>query len=128
MLFMSMGQDHVSELWPPRGLPFIHQMMIYIKVESQDGMILTRENQRTWRKTCPSAILSTTNPTWPDPSVNPGLHGERLATNHLSHGMPITNQTWGGGSISRVYSSLNAIANLIYWHICYNITSVYLYF
>jgi hypothetical protein len=34
----------------------------------------------------PSAILSTTNPTWIDPGANPGLQGERPATNRLSHG------------------------------------------
>jgi hypothetical protein len=44
------------------------------------------ENRRTRRKTCPSATLSTTNPTWIDPGTNPGLRGERLATNDLSHG------------------------------------------
>jgi hypothetical protein len=33
-------------------------------------------------KTCSSAILSTTNPTWTDPD----LRGERPATNHLNHG------------------------------------------
>jgi hypothetical protein len=33
----------------------------------------------------PSATLSTTNPTWIDPGANPGLRGERPATNHLSH-------------------------------------------
>jgi hypothetical protein len=33
-------------------------------------------------KTCHSATLSTTNPTWTDP----GLHSERLATNCLSYG------------------------------------------
>jgi hypothetical protein len=31
------------------------------------GMKLTRENQSTRRKTCPSATLSTKNPTWTDP-------------------------------------------------------------
>jgi hypothetical protein len=31
-------------------------------------------------KTCPSATLSTTNPTWIDPGANPGLRGERPAT------------------------------------------------
>jgi hypothetical protein len=47
--------------------------------ESDSGMmILTGENQRTLRKTCPSAILSTTNPTWIDQGMNQGLHGERL--------------------------------------------------
>jgi hypothetical protein len=47
--------------------------------------ILTRENRRTRRETCPSATLSTTNPTWLDPGENLGLRGERPATNHLSH-------------------------------------------
>jgi hypothetical protein len=49
-------------------------------------MKLTGENGRTRTKTCPSATLSTTNPTWTDPESNPGLHGERPATNRLSHG------------------------------------------
>jgi hypothetical protein len=48
--------------------------------------ILTGENRRTRRKTYPSATLSTTNPTWIDPGANPGLRGERPATNDLSHG------------------------------------------
>jgi hypothetical protein len=48
--------------------------------------ILTGENRRTRRKTCPSATLSTTNPTWIDPGANPGLRGERPATDDLSHG------------------------------------------
>jgi hypothetical protein len=38
------------------------------------------------RKTFPSATLSTTNPTWTDPGLNPGLRGERSATDRLSHG------------------------------------------
>jgi hypothetical protein len=37
-------------------------------------------------KTCASATLSTTNPTWTDPGSNPGVRGERPATNRLSHG------------------------------------------
>jgi hypothetical protein len=37
-------------------------------------------------KTCPSAILSTTNPTWTDPESNPGVRGGRPGTNLLSHG------------------------------------------
>jgi hypothetical protein len=51
--------------------------------------ILTGENRRTQRKTCPNATLSTTNPTWIDPGVNLGLRGERPATNDLSHGTVI---------------------------------------
>jgi hypothetical protein len=47
---------------------------------------IDRENRRTRRKTCPSSTLSITNPTWIDPGANLGLHGERPATNDLSHG------------------------------------------
>jgi hypothetical protein len=49
-------------------------------------MKLTGENRSTREKTCPSATLSTTNPTRPDPGSNPGLRGEKPATNRLSHG------------------------------------------
>ena len=48
-------------------------------------MKLTRENQST-PGTCPSATLSTINLTWTDTGSNPGLRGERPATNRLSHG------------------------------------------
>jgi hypothetical protein len=37
-------------------------------------------------KTCPSATLSTTNPTWPDPGSNPSRRGGKPATNRLSYG------------------------------------------
>jgi hypothetical protein len=37
-------------------------------------------------KTCPSATLSSTNPTWPDPGLNPGRRGGKPATNSLSYG------------------------------------------
>jgi hypothetical protein len=37
-------------------------------------------------KTCPSATLSTTNPTWTDPGSNPGLRGGRSVANRLIHG------------------------------------------
>jgi len=44
----------------------------YMHMETHSGMILTRENRRTQRKTCPNANLPTTNPTWTDQSTNPG--------------------------------------------------------
>jgi hypothetical protein len=37
-------------------------------------------------KSCPDATLSTTNPTWPDPGLNPGRHGGKPATNRFSYG------------------------------------------
>jgi hypothetical protein len=52
------------------------------------------EKQMEWRlageaevlgETCPSATLSTTNPTWLDPGFNPGRRGGKPATNHLSY-------------------------------------------
>ena len=49
-------------------------------------MKFTGENRSTWGKTCPSATLSNTNPTWTDPGSNPGLRAERQATNCLNHG------------------------------------------
>jgi hypothetical protein len=44
------------------------------------------KTEKLGRKTCPSATLSTTNPTWTYSGANPVLRGERPATNHLSHG------------------------------------------
>jgi hypothetical protein len=63
-----------------------------MSLESDGGMILTGENRRTRRKTCPSATFYTTNPTWIDPGANPVLRGERPATKDLNHGtalMPV---------------------------------------
>jgi hypothetical protein len=47
---------------------------------------IDRGNRRTPRKTCPGATFFTINPTWVDLGANPGLRGERPATNRLSHG------------------------------------------
>jgi hypothetical protein len=52
-------------------------------------MELTGENRSPGGKTCPSATLSTSNPTWTDPGSNPGLRGEKPATNRLSRGTTI---------------------------------------
>jgi hypothetical protein len=37
-------------------------------------------------KTYPSTTLSTTNPTWLDPGLNPGRRGGKPAANRLSYG------------------------------------------
>jgi hypothetical protein len=47
---------------------------------------IDRGKPTTWRKTCHSATLSTTNPTWADPGSNPGLRAVRPVTSRLSHG------------------------------------------
>jgi hypothetical protein len=46
-----------------------------------------RGKPKNLEKTCPSATVSTTNPTWADLDANTGLHGEMLATNHQNHFM-----------------------------------------
>jgi hypothetical protein len=51
-------------------------------------MKFTGEDRSIRGKTCPSATLSTTNPTWTEPGSNPDLRGERPATNRLSHAQP----------------------------------------
>jgi hypothetical protein len=61
-------------------------MLAFTHFPGDGGMILTGENRRTPRKTCPSATLSTTNLTWIDLGANPCLRGEMPATNDLSHG------------------------------------------
>jgi hypothetical protein len=55
-------------------------------MENDGGMILTEESEELEEKNSPSVTLSTTNPTWIDLAANPGLRGERTATNRLSHG------------------------------------------
>jgi hypothetical protein len=54
-------------------------------------MKLTGENRSTRRNTCPSATLSTTNPTRID--LGSSLSGGRPATNRLSHGTAEENLT-----------------------------------
>jgi hypothetical protein len=53
---------------------------------SSGGIILTGENRRTPKETCPSDTLPTTNPTWTALGANPGLRGEKPAANRLSYG------------------------------------------
>jgi hypothetical protein len=58
-------------------------------------MTLTGENQSTGRKTCHSASLSTTNPTWTDLVSNMELSSEgrrEPETNCLSHDSAIQDE------------------------------------
>jgi hypothetical protein len=45
-----------------------------------------QEKTKYSEKTCPSDVLSTTNPTWPDPGLKPGRRCGKPATNRLSYG------------------------------------------
>jgi hypothetical protein len=57
-------------------------------------MKVTWENRSTRGKTCPSATLSITNPTWTDPGSNPGLCGGRPAADRLNHGTATSDGHW----------------------------------
>jgi hypothetical protein len=74
-------------------------------------MKLIGENRSTRGKTCPSATLSTTNPTWTDLGSNPGLRGRRPAANHMSHGTAL------GGCLVR-YCSFSCLELYVLFHAC----------
>jgi hypothetical protein len=59
---------------------------LFFRVMEHRWNEIDRKNRSTWGKPCPSATLSTTNPTWTDPGSKQGLRCERPATNRLSHG------------------------------------------
>jgi hypothetical protein len=81
VLVYVLGLVCVYELRPPKGILFIPQV-IYISMESHGGMISTRKNRKTWKKSCPSA---TTNLTYTDPETNPRLRCKRPAANSPSN-------------------------------------------
>jgi hypothetical protein len=70
-------------------------------------------------KTCPSAILSTTNPTWPDPCPNTGGRGGKPATNRLSYGAafsgPLNMSYTCVGSLSGFVELRGELRYLIFW-------------
>jgi hypothetical protein len=57
------------------------------------------------RKTCTSATVSTTNPTWTDPGMNVGLHCDKPVTNHLSH------MAWPSQKLKMVFRKKRIIMN-----------------
>jgi hypothetical protein len=65
---------------------------------------VTGKNRSTRGKTCSNANLSTTNPTWTDPGSNPGLRGERPATNRLSCGTAYRSIWWRQIQIIKKFS------------------------
>jgi hypothetical protein len=61
----------------------------WTEVRSSDAIVLTGKGQSTRRKPYPTASFFTTNPTWTGLEKNPGLRGERPATNRLTHGTAV---------------------------------------
>jgi hypothetical protein len=54
-------------------------------------MRLIDKNRSTLRDACPSATLSTTNPTWTGLGLYLDLDSKRLVINHLHHGIALIN-------------------------------------
>jgi hypothetical protein len=116
------GWDYVSELLLLTDILFIPQM-IYEYGERQWNDVLTEENGRTRRKTCPSATFSTTNLTWIDSGANPWLHVERPATNRLSHGtahgpLVVWQTCWNRGVPWVKYSLADTLEGAAVWALC----------
>jgi hypothetical protein len=72
-------------------------------------------------ETIPVPTLSTTNSIWIDPDANPGLRGERPATNDLSHGTAVISGCVGyisykAKTLARTENTLFTILTVITWH------------
>jgi hypothetical protein len=65
-------------------------------------MILTGENRRNRRKTCPTATLSTTNHTWTNLGANPSHRVEKPATNRLRYETALAKRTWSRNQVLEV--------------------------
>jgi hypothetical protein len=77
-------------------------------------MKLTGKTRSTREKTCPSTTLSTTNPTWTDPGLDPGLRGERPATNRLSHGTAVSEFIFSCKVLIKIIFIYNLLTLLCY--------------
>jgi hypothetical protein len=89
--YLQVGHDYIIHVYGARLFLWSAASKGFVTIhppddmENHDRMILRGENQRTRRKTCPSATMPTTNPTWTDP----GLRGQRSVTNCLRRGTTI---------------------------------------
>jgi hypothetical protein len=93
IVIVAIGRDFVSVELRPLTDPLSIPQMIHEWIWSSGGMILTGENRKNGRKTCPNATLSIINPTGTDLVASPGLRGEKPATNRLSYGAAVFHVT-----------------------------------
>jgi hypothetical protein len=93
--------------------------VIYMRMKGHSGKIFTGENRRARRKPCPSATLSTTNPTWTDPGANPWLRGTRPATNRWPTVRPVRLVViWSVLTHSGRYTHLRVLNSLLKYYTC----------
>jgi hypothetical protein len=81
-------------LWVAKGTVDLRKQFVFrLRFSSLSKFVGWGEAESTWHVghylaycTSPSATLSTTNPTWPDPGSNLGHHSWKQATNLLGYG------------------------------------------
>jgi hypothetical protein len=82
-LFFIVGGGGASTRRPLNGLLYLPGWLWWWRIWWNEDW---QEKPKYSEKSCPSATLSTTNPTWPDPGATPGRRGGKPATNRLSYG------------------------------------------
>jgi hypothetical protein len=88
----------LSAWWSPTGstrhgghwLDYCSLPRVITMMENLVEWRLVRETEVLGENPSQSATLATTNPTWLDPGLNPGLRGGKPATNRLSYGAALT--------------------------------------
>jgi hypothetical protein len=110
----------------PLTVPLSIPQMIHEWMWSSDGKILTGENRRTRRKTCPSATSSTKNHKWTVLGAKPGLRGEKPATNSLSYGTAVDNIKVGlkRNRASKDVDWIRLVQDRVRWRVLWNPGSI----
>jgi hypothetical protein len=80
--FSFLGWGEIESTWCVGLLYQLRLSMMNVELSNENW----QEKPNNSEKTCPSATLSTRNPTWPDLDSNPGPHGGKQATNRLTYG------------------------------------------
>jgi hypothetical protein len=92
LLFLGAGWDRVQML-----LRLLFGLLYQLRTKDDECEAVVRISDgklQYSKKTCPSAALPTTNPTWSDLGLNPGHPGGKSATNRLSYGtVPVQSPT-----------------------------------
>jgi hypothetical protein len=82
-LICAMGLGYCGHYWPSVPAPDDRWWWLWRNWWNEDW----QGKPKYLEKTCHSATLSTTNPTWLDPGLNPGRHSGKPVTSRLSYGM-----------------------------------------
>jgi hypothetical protein len=76
---------HCGHYWPIVPAPDDRWWWLWWNWWNEDWQGKPKYSEKTW----PSTSLSTTNPTWPDPGLNPGRRCGKPATNRLGYGAAV---------------------------------------